>query len=198
LLAEIREYAMAEIRLDLCDLKIREIRELFKSHDNLIATFRKSAKINDKKRKNQLIRAMESGAAFIDLDYINDSEIFPELHDVALKNGCRLIISYHDYEKTPSIEFISDIISKMLEAEADLIKLAFTSNSDEDNKRVLSLYDNYDNLLAFNMGEKGKITRSASLRLGAPFTYVCGANSPTAEGQMTLIEMKLYSRKAVI
>lgn len=189
---------MAEIRLDKCNLKINDVAELFKSHKKLIATFRKTDLVSEKKRKKQLLKAIISGAAYIDLDYFDDSKIMDELKEAAKKNSAGLIISYHDIEKTPPNEFIHEIISKMIELKPDLIKLAFKSNSVEDDLRVLSLYDRYENLLAFNMGEKGKITRAASLKLGAPFAYVCKEGSPTAEGQMTVNKMKLYSQKAII
>lgn len=189
---------MAEIRLDLCKLNLQEIDKLFKSHGNLIATFRKSGKIRDCKRVINLKKAIESGAAFIDLDYLDDRSIMPELKELALQHGTRIIVSFHDHEKTPEKEAIYDLIGKISELKPDLIKLVFYSKSPEDNQRVLDLYKSFNNLVAFNMGQIGKMTRIASIRLGAPFTYVRGENFPTAEGQMTLKEMKMYSRKAII
>ncbi|MEZ4908279.1 MAG: type I 3-dehydroquinate dehydratase [Saprospiraceae bacterium] len=43
----IPKYEMAEIRLDLCHFSYIQIEELFKSHKNLMATFRNSTEGGD-------------------------------------------------------------------------------------------------------------------------------------------------------
>jgi 3-dehydroquinate dehydratase len=55
----------------------------------------------------------------------------------------------------------------------------------------LALYAHHTAIVAFGMGEKGKFTRLAALKLGAPFMYVSldGA-TPTAPGQFSESEMR--------
>ena len=59
------------------------------------------------------------------------------------------------------------------------------------NPGISSLYAKYKNLLALGMGENGRITRVASLLMGAPFSYVSsGTAKETAPGQITREQMK--------
>jgi len=74
---------------------------------------------------------------------------------------------------------------------ADCVKLAVTANSPADCARIMSLYEHHDNLLAFAMGETGKITRIAAPFLGAEFTFVSvDEANKTAPGQLTAAQMK--------
>jgi len=56
---------------------------------------------------------------------------------------------------------------------------------------VLSLYNNASklNLIAFSMGEYGKMSRILCLFFGSPYTYV-SLGKPIAPGQFSLDEIK--------
>ena len=73
---------------------------------------------------------------------------------------------------------------------ADLVKLACQANSQADSARLLSLYENYKNILVIGMGAQGAITRIAAPFLGAPFSFVAGKAGKTAPGQLTFSEMQ--------
>lgn len=192
-ISEIKNFEIAEIRLDLCNFKKEQLEQVFSQHDNLIATFRKSEIYNDKIRKKYLIKAMKSGAAWIDIDFLNDSEsLRKELIDYARAHNKKIIISVHDHDKTPDNEWIRSIIESIRSYKPDIIKLVFSARNESDNERVMGLYNTYDKLIAFNMGVIGKPTRVKCLSYGAPFTYVRTERCQTASGQMTLEEMMQY------
>jgi 3-dehydroquinate dehydratase I len=192
-LAEIIKYEIAEIRLDLCEFDKKQIKMLFSSHSNLIATYRNSERISYNKKRNILKTAIKAGAKWVDLDFENNTHDFIiDFSNYAHDNGVKIIISKHDYNKVPDNEEIYSLVEQINKYQPDLIKLAFYSNSIEDNERVLALYSRYQNILAFNMGEKGKITRVKSLLFGSPFAYVRSEIDQTAAGQMTLQEMMQY------
>lgn len=187
----INDFEIAEIRLDLCDLDKSQITQVFSSHDNLIATFRKVENYSDKYRLKALKNAIKNGAKWIDVDMeSNSKEFINEIDKIRIKYNIKLILSIHDYEKTPQLNKIEEFIYNGYYLKADLIKLAFFANSNMDNTKVLSLYERHDNILAFNMGEIGKETRIRALELGAPFTYVSLPEAKTAPGQMTKEEIK--------
>jgi 3-dehydroquinate dehydratase-1 len=194
-ISEIKNFEIAEIRLDLCNFKKEQLEQVFSLHNNLIATFRKSELHNDKTRKKYLVKAMKSGAAWIDIDFINDSEsLRQELIDYARAHNKKVIMSVHDHDKTPDIEWIRSIIESIRPYKPDIIKLVFSALDESDNERLMSIYNTYDKLIAFNMGVIGKPTRVKCLSYGAPFTYVRTDRCQTASGQMTKNEMMKYSQ----
>jgi 3-dehydroquinate dehydratase-1 len=71
------------------------------------------------------------------------------------------------------------------------VKIVTTAKSTNDSSLVLSLYHEAKlvNLIAFSMGDYGKISRILCLLLGSPFTYV-SLGKAIAPGQFSLDEMK--------
>ena len=67
----LKSLEMAEIRIDLAGYNEQQVERVFSSHKNLIATCRPD-NITDEKRLKLLIRAIESGAAFVDVEYESD------------------------------------------------------------------------------------------------------------------------------
>lgn len=90
---------MAEIRLDLCDLKDDEIRELFSESDTpLIATCRGNA--------DRLAIAIEAGARFADLEIEAPAGKSRYIQKLCRDCGTELIRSFHDFEGTPEDEVL--------------------------------------------------------------------------------------------
>jgi 3-dehydroquinate dehydratase-1 len=101
---------------------------------------------------------------------------------------CKRIISYHNFEATPSLSEMCRIVDVCKKQGADVVKLVTTALSKSDSARVLSLYDIYPDasLVAFAMGEAGLITRLACIFLGAPYTYAAVSDDkPLASGQIS-------------
>jgi len=70
------------------------------------------------------------------------------------------------------------------------IKIVTTANSIKDTVSVLSLYKKQKSgLIAFAMGDYGRVSRILCLHLGSPFTYV-SLGKPVAPGQFSLDEIK--------
>jgi len=147
---------------------------------------------NRKGDQKLLVKAAEKGAKYADMDIGEyDKEVAKRLRE----KGCRVIVSFHDFEKTPNEEKLLEILEELSE-KADIVKIVTTANHIEDNQRILSLYENTGiPLVAFAMGEKGKTTRFACLAQGSPWTY-CALEKAVAPGQPTLEEAnetKLYA-----
>ncbi|MEI7595549.1 MAG: type I 3-dehydroquinate dehydratase [Bacteroidota bacterium] len=181
---------MAEIRLDYMNLSTDEFFSIFESHSNLIATCR-IGNYDDKARLALLKQAVIAGAAFIDIEIDAPIELVTELVQFAKDNKCKVILSYHNTSETPETSRLTEIIKNSFSKGADLVKIATTANSMQDSVRVLSLYEKHENLVAIAMGEYGRITRVASLFLGAPFTFVAiDEVSVSAPGQLSKAEME--------
>ncbi len=187
----IEKFEIAEIRLDICQYSDNDIKDLFSSHPNLIATYRSSPSEISKK-KDQLYLAIDSGASYIDLEYDLDTKTMEAILDYANEKGVKLIYSFHNFEETPSESDLIKIIDKGNEYNATYVKIATRANTKEEALRLLNLYLMYENLIAFSIGEKSKFTRISSLYLGAPFTYVYHGTerNQLAEGQLSYREYK--------
>ncbi|MDA3890731.1 MAG: type I 3-dehydroquinate dehydratase [Salinivirgaceae bacterium] len=180
---------MAEIRIEKTGLSVEEVKMLFQSHNNLIATCRVENN-TDAERTQLLSAAIEGGAKWIDLELESENSFTEPLIEKAKIHGCTVIISYHNYEETPDLRELTAIIEKCISKGAELVKLATRVNKQTDITNLLSLYSYNYPMLALGMGKLGNISRVAALKLGAPFTFVsCDSEEVTAPGQITESEM---------
>ena len=205
---------MAEIRLDRCPLSPDDIEGLFGSSDvPLVATCRIAEVLADlqradgipdteKGRREQQIRAyditerrlakaVEAGAAYLDLEIEAPAPMSKRLRKAALENGTIVIRSYHDFTGTPSREKLAETVSQCREFGAEVVKIVTTAQCEADVQTVLSLYDDFDRLIAFCMGEAGRQSRLDCLAKGAPYTYAAlTEDEATAPGQWTTASME--------
>lgn len=176
-----------EIRMDQMVLNSEDIAKIFSQSVTLIATCRPGT-LDDKKRKEYLIAAIEAGAEYVDLEVESGNAYKQEIIHTAKARGCKVIISFHDYEKTPADERLKDIVCLCFSEGADIAKIACKANSNTDSARLLGLLGQEafkDRLVVVGMGEKGKITRVVAPFLGSPFTYASfEEGKQTAEGQI--------------
>jgi 3-dehydroquinate dehydratase type I len=83
----------------------------------------------------------------------------------------------------------------MVRLGADVLKIVTFARSWEDNLRILSLIPlaktRRKKMVAFCMGEKGKMSRIFAPCLGAPWTYASlRRERSSAPGQLTVTEMR--------
>jgi 3-dehydroquinate dehydratase-1 len=186
----IKQSEIAEVRLDLMDLSDQEIVKVFSSEGKIIATCR-AGKFSDEQRKRKLKKAIESGASYVDMELDAPGSFKKELISSARRHNCKVIISYHNFNGTPPTDELNKRVVASFAQGADIAKVACIASSESDALRILSLYAKHKNLVALGMGESGRITRVASLLMGAPFSYVSvGAGKETAPGQINKQQMK--------
>ncbi len=179
LLEVLTQIKFAEIRLDLNDYSMIEIKQIFTSHHNLIATQRNFS-LED---IAHLKIAIQSGAKFADINIDNHFEGFI---NICSQNNCKSIVSYHNYLSTPSKSELIRICDDLKVMKTDFIKIACKVNSIEDLLNIISLYAIHKNLIAIGMDEIGKLSRICSPFLGAPFTYSSlEDHKKTASGQIS-------------
>lgn len=168
---------LIELRLDLGEFKSLR-------NKRYIVTFRRKIdggkyEGDEEKRIGELKNFAEKiSAEFVDLENDLDDEVFE-----AFK--CKIIESYHNFKETPSFEFLKDLVESK---RGDYFKIATMGKSREDWRKIVKLILEYENLVAFLMGEEFKFTRLASLLLGSPMVY-CYVGSKKAPGQFELGEM---------
>jgi len=174
----------AEIRLDKMLIETKEVERIFSLPKKLIATCRPNAKA-DSEQKSLLIAAIEAGASFVDIEIDADDKYRAEIVQKAHASGCQVIISYHNYEKTPDRAELMHSVKSCFDSGADIAKIACQVHSQKDNSRLLGLLEYERRLIVTGMGNKGKICRIIAPLLGSPFTYASQeTGKETAPGQL--------------
>ena len=184
------EVDLAEIRIDLTGFGTEQLKKVFAHKTPAVATCRPD-KMGFDKQFELLSIAIESGAKYVDIETEAPEFQQKRLIDLARKHSCRIIISYHNYDVTPGLRDLYEIMDTCYDQGADVAKLAVMAYSREDAARILSLYSNGKPLIALGMGEAGKVTRIISPLLGAEFTFAAVNDSTgTAPGQISYNKLK--------
>ena len=191
-IGSLEKVEMAEIRIDLAEFSNEEIRRVFALRKKTIATCR-PGKIREEERVEMLKMAIESGATYVDIEYEASPEYKNDLIDFAHKHQCDVIISYHNYDKTPELEELEDIVRSCYAQGADLAKVATHVNVNRDNSKILSLYKAPGRLVAIGMGDLGRISRIVAPFMGAEFTYASlSEGETTAPGQISYEKLNQF------
>lgn len=181
---------MAEIRLDMTDSSDAEIEEMFAQDVPKIATCRFES-TSLEVQKSKLIKAIQSGAEYVDIEIEAPKEQKEAIVAEAKKHNCKVIISYHNFNETPGLKELYQIADTCYNDGADVAKIATMVNHSEDNARLMSLYSLDKPVVSLGMGELGKITRLVSTLLGAEFSFASQDDgASTAPGQITYSAMK--------
>lgn len=191
ILSLLPRFSLAEIRLDLLTLTPDETARIFLSHPGLIATYRKSDSVSDSTRLDTLRRALENGAWAADIDVSDPSDFASAVK----AHQRRLILSFHDNDKTPPDSELEKTLLVMKRRCPDIIKMAAYAHSSADMLRLLSFYSHPrlsgSSLILLSMGPRGILSRIGAPLLGAPFTYAAAdESSGTAPGQLTVSRME--------
>lgn len=145
------------------------------------------SKIKDASKKYRI--AIQNNVEFIDID-INLGKSF--INKLKKENqNTRLILSYHNYEKTPKLKQLISILDYSRKTFADYYKIVTFANSVNDNYNILKLLEIANKkgirLISHCMGEYGKPGRFLSYKNGSSFFYSSyNSNKQTAEGQISL------------
>lgn len=176
--------SFAEIRLDAMDVTPRDMGLIFSRGKRLIATCR-PGKFNDDERRELLITSIDEGASFVDLEVDSDEEYGARIVERARTKGCKVIVSFHDYEKTPEREELLHIVARCFEKGADVAKIACRVESGREIARLVGLLDSPDPPVVIGMGHEGAVTRVMAPLLGSPFTYGAReSGKEVVEGQL--------------
>ncbi|HCB70268.1 MAG TPA: type I 3-dehydroquinate dehydratase [Persephonella sp.] len=135
----------------------------------------------------ELFEAVSDYADIIDIE-LRSERLHEDLVKLCRDKEKFLLVSYHDFEKTPSEDEIQEIIDRS--SFGDIIKFAFMVKDVEDVGRILSVtHKNRDKkIVSIGMGDLGKITRVAGFFFGSLITYTYIGES-VAPGQIEVKEL---------
>jgi 3-dehydroquinate dehydratase-1 len=148
---------------------------------------------NEARRIEKLLQAIELGAQIVDVEH-NAKNVENIIQFVKKRATC--LISFHDFEKTPSLDTLKQIVQKELKQGADICKIVTTARSFEDNLTVLQLVREFPEtrIVTFTMGPTGFMSRVLAPLVGADFTYgAVEKGKESAPGQIPVTDMfKIY------
>jgi 3-dehydroquinate dehydratase-1 len=185
-----------EIRFDF--LKINEIPKTLEMVKNdlkkIVCTLRPKTEGgkfegNEKERVSILKLIAEYNPFLLDIEF-NTIRKDNTLVKYLKSTKTNILISKHDFKKTPNFSELKKMMNQMIKFSLN-VKIVTTAKSVDDSTRILQLYSKKgsNNLIAFAMGDKGKISRILCLYLGSPYTYV-SLGKPIVSGQFSVDEVK--------
>lgn len=151
---------------------------------------------SEKKRIKLLKESLDFGASYIDIG-IKTGVLIQDLIASAKKKKVKVIISYHNFKKTPSGTTLKNIYKRMRKLNPDVIKFSTQIKKTQDIAALFNLIiqakKDAQPIITLGMGEKGKITRILAPKLGNYLYYApLTKENSTADGQLTYAELNSY------
>ena len=191
---------------DLSDNFIQQIKSFLKRDAYSIFTFRHQSEggkvsIKDSSRFNILKSLIEQKPDFFDIEMNSSNQLLSDVINLCYMNKVNMILSYHNFQLTPSIEQVKETILRFEERivenkldEFDILnksiyKIIFTAQKVEDNlipfKLCQELSKSYKKIISFCMGDIGILSRLFCIKLGSTMTYT-SLDEETASGQINI------------
>ncbi len=139
-----------------------------------------------------LIAALNAGFEYIDVEY-QTAVTHPDLMSLKQKTT-KIILSFHDFEETPSYQELTKLVQDMRRYGPNIIKMATMPRNETDVQSLYRVLTNNDSAIPhiiIAMGELGKQSRIIAPLLGSPTTYAQhpAFKQAAAPGQYTIDEM---------
>jgi 3-dehydroquinate dehydratase type I len=142
--------------------------------------------------RKRLMTAASSGFEFIDLD-LASPHVRSDVRQVK-SMGSGVIVSFHDFSKTPSRNELGEVLDSEIKAGSDVCKVVTTALCPRDNLSILRFLEEESSktrLVSFAMGHHGIASRILSPLFGAEFTFASLTEaSKTADGQLTIDNLR--------
>jgi len=121
---------------------------------------------SERERTKILLKAAEF-ADYVDIELQTSDKYRSKI----IKAAKSTIISYHNFEETPSLEELLNIVRRS-KNRGDLAKFAVMPRDMQDTLKVLAVVSQTDNTIGISMGKLGSYTRVIAPLFGSPITYV--------------------------
>ncbi|GAB4843548.1 hypothetical protein Ancab_013511 [Ancistrocladus abbreviatus] len=154
---------------------------------------------DDNSRLEVLRLAMELGANYIDIEYQVAHEFNGSIHGKKPDNF-KVIVSSHNYQKTPPVEDLGDLVVKIQSTGADIVKIATTALDINDVARIFQVMVHSEvPVIGLVMGEKGLISRILAPKFGGFLTFATlEPGIVSAPGQPTIRDLlHLYNFREI-
>ena len=130
----------------------------------------------------------------VDYELSNAQEDVRRVRESARRGGVKLVLSYHDFERTAPVDVLRRKFVEMEQAGADVAKVAVMPRSLDDVLALLTATLEADRLvgiplITMSMGPYGSLTRMCGWMFGSTLTFAVGLGS-SAPGQVPIDELR--------
>lgn len=141
-------------------------------------------------RRKELYRRFLPFAVLVDVE-LRSLPAFADIVDEAKSAECGVVVSNHDFQKTPTLKQLIDRRNRAFGAGADVFKVACATPEARDLARLLDFASRPAKglLAAMGMGRFGKVSRLALAEAGSVLNYGY-LDKPNAPGQWEARELK--------
>ncbi|MBU8790266.1 type I 3-dehydroquinate dehydratase [Oceanobacillus caeni] len=179
---------------------ITELRNIY-TDELLLFTFRTHREGGNKEISDDFYVELNRAAILtkdidlLDIELFSKEENVKNLLSTAKENGVYVVMSNHDFFKTPEKDEIVSRLRKMQELDADIPKIAVMPKSVQD---VITLMDATNTMktqyadrpiITMSMAGTGVISRLAGELFGSAFTFGAGEEA-SAPGQIPVSELR--------
>lgn len=150
-------------------------------------------KDDEEKRLRILQEAVDLGVDYVDVEVRSKRSSLQAL--MANRKETQVVLSFHDFQRTPSLKELEKLLDRMIQLRANVVKIVTFAQSREDNLKILRLIPyarvRRQEIVAFCMGAKGKVSRVFSPFMGGAWTYASLSHRQgSAPGQLTVYDMR--------
>ena len=131
---------------------------------------------------------------YIDVEHFSEKDSANRVITAAKEHNIIIILSSHDFEKTPSFDEMVERYKDMKERHADIIKLAVMPQNEQDVDNLLEAvsltYQTYPDIqiVGISMGKLGRRTRTEGYKYGSYLTFAI-IDKASAPGQVSVDEL---------
>jgi 3-dehydroquinate dehydratase-1 len=163
---------------DLFEIRIDRFRQPFPEVVAYVRELRKATTVpligtirETQGNRNSRLAMFEAIIPLVDcIDIEIDAAIIADV--VKRAAGKVIIVSEHDFDKTPGYNELGAIVRRALDRGADIIKIAAMATTREDVTRLLRFVeDRPEPMVVIAMGEIGTVSRLVAPLFGSLFTY---------------------------
>ena len=151
----------------------------------------------EEKRLELVTEALMTGDIDIaDVEISSGEKFIESIQKVKEQTRSKLILSYHNFEKTPPEDFIVDKLVQAEKMGADIAKVAVMPENNADVLALLSATNRARStlvripIITMSMGQLGAVTRLAGGQFGSDITFAAGAVS-SAPGQLAVADVRM-------
>lgn len=153
-------------------------------------------------RVKLLLEGIERGVSCVDIELSTPKKLRELVVSKAKKSGVTVLMSHHDISKTPPPESLMKVTKDLEEAGCDIAKIVTFAESPSDALHMLDFLVQAQGkvtvpVVAFAMGDSGRITRFVAPIFGSPIIYAA-ALKKTGPGQLDVATMKQWTRELML
>jgi 3-dehydroquinate dehydratase I len=164
---------LLEVRVDLIDQQLDSIEKYLYDLKlavtlPMIGTVRENERTRD--GRSEYFKRIMPYVDAVDIEL--DAPIAREIRELARAKGDVVIVSDHDFEKTPDITTLRNTAARAMAQGADIVKVVTMARNADDAWRLVTFAGTCEvPVVAFAMGEAGVFSRIRACEFGSLFTY---------------------------